>query len=198
MTGKSLGDTVKALNKKYGEKTVIAGRDVEITERVPTGIFPLDLALGGGIPRRKLTIFWGVESSCKTNVCLRTLKTHMELYPDLHCVFVDLEHSFDADWAEQMGVDTTKLTVIQPDFAEEAVDMIQELVQVKNIGMIIVDSLAVMTTQKDFENESGTQRVGGVSGRSTELGQQNPSSRSAGSRRGNDTRTRHCMNSNSN
>lgn len=154
-------DFLKAADKKYGAKTVMLSNTVETVDRIPTGIFPLDLALGGGIPRRRLTMIAGPNGSNKTNICFLTIAQHQRMFPDLHCIFVDLEGTFDPEWTVQFGVDLDRLHVIRPDFAEQAVDMVIELIRADDVGLIVLDSLGVMITKKEIENSAEIAAVGG-------------------------------------
>ena len=86
------------------------------SDRIPTGIFPLDLAMGGGLPaRRQPRLSSGLRARSKTNIVLRAIAMHQLLWPDKINVFFDVENSFDPAWARRLGVDTDKLVVIKPE-----------------------------------------------------------------------------------
>lgn len=157
----SFNDFLKTADKKYGEKTVQKSNQFEIVQRIPTGIFPLDLALGGGVPRRRLTMIAGPNSSNKTNITFKLIIQHQLLYPDLHCIFVDIEGTFDPEWAEAVGVDVERLHVVRPDFAEQAVDIVIDLIRADDVWLIVLDSLGAMITKKEIENSAEIAAVGG-------------------------------------
>ena len=131
-------------------------------DRIPTGVFELDLAMGGGFPRGKVSIVFGPESSGKTNIALLAIAAHQRLWPELVCAFVDLEHAFDPDWANALGVNSEKLLVISPGYAEQAVDIIESLLRAEDCGLIVVDSLAALVTTSEMEASAERANVGGA------------------------------------
>jgi len=157
-------DLVKAFKKDYGDEVAITSSDIPDGIRVPTGIFTLDLSMGGGFAKGKMSIVFGPESSNKTNVCLKTIAEHQRLWEDEVCAFVDLEASYDPKWAESLGVNTENLLLLQPDYAEEVADMVEALMHTDDIGLIVLDSLAAMMTANEGESSIEKQAVGGAAG----------------------------------
>ena len=70
----------------------------------------------------------------------------------INAVFVDLERTYDATYAERIGVDTSKLLVYKPDFAEQALPQIEALLS-KGLQMIVFDSVPAMITKDEFEKD---------------------------------------------
>ena len=160
----TIADFVKAANKKYGDTTMTKGSaKLQDCERIPTSIFPLDLALGGGFPMGAISEVYGPESSGKTNIALKAIATHQKMFPDLKCIFVDVEHAFDGPWAVKMGVNVERLEVISPDNADQIVDMVEGLMGVDDCGLIVVDSIAAMASVSELKKDAGTMQVGGNS-----------------------------------
>ena len=158
----SMKDVMKDVAKKYGDKTFINSHEIEVVDRIPTGIFPLDLALGGGIPRRRLTMIAGPNGSNKTNITFKLIRMHQMLWPDKYCIFIDIEGTFDPEWAAQFGIDLDWLHVVRPDFAEQAVDITVDLIRADDVGLIIIDSLGAMISKKEIENSAEIASVGGA------------------------------------
>jgi recombination protein RecA len=158
----SAKDLLAIYKKDMGDSIGSFGGYLVDRDRIPTGLFPLDLAIGGGFPRGKNTILFGPESSCKTNVALRAIANHQMLWPELTCIFVDIENSFDPDWARALGVDTDKLMVIVPDYAEQAIDIVEGFLGTEDCGLIVVDSLAAMLTTQEMESSAEKANVGGT------------------------------------
>jgi recombination protein RecA len=159
----SVQNLVKSFQKDFGAEVAKYGGNLVDNERIPTGIFPLDLMLGGGFPRSRVSIIWGRESSSKTNIALMAIANHQRLWPNKTCVFVDIEHSFDPNWAKLLGVDTESLVVIEPTFAEKVIDMVEGLLAAVDIGLIVIDSLAAMITTQEVEADATNNRPGGSS-----------------------------------
>src|SRR6201990_2091970 len=106
-------------------------------DSIPTGSLPLDLALGiGGVPRGRIVEIFGPESSGKT-----TLVYHIIAEAQARggvCAFVDAEHAIDPIYAKRIGVDTDELLVSQPDYGEQALEIVDVLVR---SGAVDVDDL---------------------------------------------------------
>src|SRR6266567_8570860 len=98
-------ELIEKFNEDYGENTAVTADTITEMERVPTGIFPLDLALGGGIPRAMVTEIYGAEGSGKSNIALKTVASHQKVFPEPKNVYVDVEHGFDPARAKRLGVD---------------------------------------------------------------------------------------------
>lgn len=161
--GKSMADVSAGFQKTYGKE--IGGTNVTLTDRtrIPTDIFELDRALGGGVPRGCVIEIFGPESSCKTNIVLKLIAAHQRLYPEEVCVFFDLERTYDPEWAAILGVDTKKLHVYQPLYAEQATDMVQEVLGAEDCGFLAIDSIAAMATAGEIDNSAEKAAVGGNS-----------------------------------
>ena len=143
--------------KDYGDKVGGFGLKVQDATRIPTGLFAFDLATGGGLPRGKCSIIYGPESSGKTSIALKAIAVHQKLWPDLRCVFFDVENSFDVPWAQKIGVDTDALLVLKPDYAEQIVNMVEGLLYAQDCGLVVIDSIAAMMTV--FESEADAEKA---------------------------------------
>ena len=152
------------LKKAHGEQFVTLAEETKgDIERLPTGIYPFDYATGGGFPRGRTSIIWGAESSGKTNLALKAIAMNQRLEPEKVNVFIDLEHSFDPEWATLIGVDCSKkrLAVIQPYYAEQAINIIQGIVSADDAGCIVLDSIGAMITINEDESDAAKRQVGG-------------------------------------
>jgi len=156
-----LRDVVEVLQKSYGDDLVTVGVKHDIVPRLPTGVFPFDLATGGGFPMGKLSIVYGPESSGKTNMCLKTIAMAQQLYPDHVCAFMDIENSFDKNWAAALGVDVEKLVYVRPNWGEQAVDMAHKIMQAGDLSLLVIDSLASLIPIKTVEDQADKAIVGG-------------------------------------
>ncbi|MEJ6846782.1 hypothetical protein V3589_11255 [Sinorhizobium fredii] len=165
----SSADLLAVYQKDFGEQIGSYGGALINSDRVPTGLFPLDLGLGGGFPRGRVSTIYGPESSNKTNIALRAIAMHQLLWPDLACVFVDVEYSFDPLWARQLGVDTERLIVLQPTHAEQVVDMVEGFLHTDDIGIVVIDSLAALVGQAELDASAEKQIVAGVATPVTKL-----------------------------
>ena len=149
------------LKKKHGDHFVTSASDTLDVERIPTGIFHIDRATGGGLPRGKSSNIWGEESTGKTNIAIKTMAMHQKLWPDEICVFVDLENAFDKKWATRLGLDVSKIALFRPDYGEQAVDIIQGVLASEDCGLTVVDSVASLVPVNEQDSTAEKAQVGG-------------------------------------
>lgn len=127
-------------------------------ETIPTGSLSLDLALGGGIPRGRVTEIYGPESSGKTTLALHIISQTQKLGGQ--AAFVDAEHALDPEYAKRIGVDTDNLLISQPDSGEQALDIVETLVRSNAVDIIVIDSVAALTPRAEIEGEMGQSHMG--------------------------------------
>lgn len=158
---KALESAIKIIEKTYGEGAVMRlGQKSKIdVEVIPTGSLQLDLALGvGGVPRGRIVELYGPESSGKTTVALHIIAEAQKRGGI--AAFIDVEHALDPKYAKQLGVDINELLVSQPDSGEQALEIAEALVRSGAIDVLVVDSVAAMTTKAEIEGEMGDNHVG--------------------------------------
>jgi recombination protein RecA len=158
---KALDAALKMIEKTYGAGAVMRlGQQQKIdVEVIPTGSLQLDLALGvGGVPRGRIIELYGPESSGKTTVALHIVAEAQKRGGV--AAFIDVEHALDPKYARQLGVDIDNLLVSQPDSGEQALEIAEQLVRSGAIDVLVVDSVAAMTTKAEIEGEMGDNHVG--------------------------------------
>lgn len=139
---------------KLGTKADTAGIDV-----IPSGSILLDEALGvGGYPRGRIIEMYGPESSGKTTLALHAVAEAQKLGGI--AAFVDAEHALDPVYAKNLGVDIDNLYVSQPDTGEQALEITEQLVRSGAVDIIVVDSVAALTPQKEIEGDMGDSMMG--------------------------------------
>ena len=137
----------KALKKVIGG----IGLAIEDPERLPSDIFSLDLAIGGGAPLGRCMLIYGMEASMKTTLALKFIASYQRRYPDKKCVFIDIEGHLSPSWAKKFGVIWEKLLYIRPDNGEQAVDLCEALAMADDVGVIAFDSIAALVTQGELD-----------------------------------------------
>ncbi len=139
---------------KLGTKTDSASIDV-----VPSGSILLDEALGiGGYPRGRIIEMYGPESSGKTTLALHAVAEAQKLGGI--AAFIDAEHALDPVYAKNLGVNIDELYVSQPDTGEQALEICEQLVRSGAVDIIVIDSVAALTPQKEIEGEMGDSVMG--------------------------------------
>ena len=158
---KALKNAIAQIEKQYGAGAVmrLGQNTVQNVQSISTGSLTLDMALGiGGVPRGRIVEIYGPESSGKTTVALQIIAEAQKLGGE--AAFVDVEHALDPVYAAALGVNTDDLLVSQPDSGEQALEIAEALVRSGAIDVIVIDSVAAMTTRAEIEGEMGDSHVG--------------------------------------
>ena len=158
---KALDMAIRQIDKTFGKGTLmrLGDKEFEPIESISTGSLGLDMALGiGGIPQGRIVEIYGPESSGKTTLALQTIASAQK--KDMICAFIDAEHALDVVYAKNLGVDTDNLLVSQPDFGEQALDVLETLARSGAVDLIVVDSVAALTPKTEIEGDMGDQHVG--------------------------------------
>jgi len=158
---KALKLTLDKLDKTYGKGTVMKMGDAPVVEVdvIPSGSLGLDIALGvGGYPRGRVVEIYGPESSGKTTLALHAIAEAQK--KGGIAAFVDAEHAFDRYYAENLGVDVENLIISQPDYGEQALEIVDNLIRSGAIDIVVVDSVAALTPKSEIEGEMGDSKMG--------------------------------------
>jgi len=199
---KNLMAALGAVNKAYGAGTIALASQVAFAHltRIPTGIFSLDMEIGGGLPKGRFTMVVGEEATAKTTLflfiaanfqhtcrkCLspfqwytdeevdpatgEILKQDMVVTEACACganephtvALFDSEGHFDPMWAASLGVDVPTLIVIQPQHAEQGVDVVNKLLRTGELDLVGIDSVAMMTPGVEVEESAEKMTVGSM------------------------------------
>lgn len=157
----ALDGALKLIEKRYGAGAVMRlGQTKTLdVDAVPTGSMTLDMALGiGGVPKGRIVEIYGPESSGKTTVALSIVSQAQKAGGE--AAFIDVEHALDPVYAKALGVDINELLVSQPDSGEQALEIAEALIRSGAIDVIVLDSIAAMTTRAEIDGEMGDQHVG--------------------------------------
>ncbi len=158
---KSLELAIKQIDKTFGKGTLIRLGDKEVVpvETISTGSLGLDLALGvGGLPRGRVIEIYGPESSGKTTLTLHAIAEAQKAGGV--CAFIDAEHALDVRYAKDIGVDTDNLLVSQPDFGEQALEILETVIRSGAVDLVVVDSVAALTPKVEIDGDMDDQQVG--------------------------------------
>jgi len=195
----------KAANKRYGVGALMTANHLSriAVPRIPTGIWSLDKATGGGLPVGRFTQVFGWESTGKTTLYVRAIaeaqricgncyqpaelgpgevitidpltnkvvSVESQVVVDCPCghprsltmAWVDQEGTWDPAWATAHGVFPERLIMSWPEFAEEAVDIVEGLILSRSADIVVLDSVAAMSpsvevkdSAQDFSGHPGT------------------------------------------
>jgi recombination protein RecA len=159
---KAVDIAIAQIQKQFGKGAVMRLGDrggVEDIAVIPTGSIAIDLATGvGGIPRGRITEVFGPESSGKTTLALHLIAEAQK--QGGIAAFVDAEHAMDPVYAGKLGVNTDDLLISQPDYGEQALEIVDALVRSGAVDIIAVDSVAALVPKAEIEGEMGDQHMG--------------------------------------
>jgi recombination protein RecA len=177
----------KRLTESYGEGVVYYGKDIKFKRvpRISSGVFSLDLALGGGWPRGRFVQMFGPESSCKSYLaykaaaifryyctwCSRRLTVcNCGAKEPVTTAWIDIESTHDPVWAKRIGVDPDYFAVVQPQHGAQAVDIIDLLIRSGKVGLVVLDSIAALTPVEQLEKSAEDGMSPGAVARMMSLG----------------------------
>jgi len=152
---------IDQIEKAFGKGSIMRLNDANPiqVDAISTGCLSLDAAIGiGGVPRGRILEIYGPESSGKTTVCLQVIAEAQK--SGGLAAFVDTEHALDVNYAQRLGVDLNNLLLSQPEFGEQALEIVETLVRSGAIDVVIVDSVAALTPRVEIEGDMGDAQMG--------------------------------------
>lgn len=157
---KALDAIMQKIEKDHGKGSIMRLGDATNmrVETIPSGALPLDLALGGGLPKGRVIEVYGPESSGKTTLVLHAI-AEVQKRGGV-AAFVDAEHALDPTYAASVGVDINNLLISQPDSGEMALEIVDNLVRSMAVDIIAIDSVAALVPRAEIEGEMGASHVG--------------------------------------
>ena len=158
---KAIEMAVSQIEKQFGRGSIMKLGDQKKVDVdvIPTGALSLDIALGiGGIPKGRIVEIYGPEASGKTTLAIHILAEAQRMGDAV--AFIDAEHAFDATYAKNIGLNIDELYISQPDFGEQALEILETLVRSAAFSVIVVDSVAALTPRAEIEGDMGDSHMG--------------------------------------
>jgi len=158
---KAVRGAISRLEKQYGAGTAMVGSDRKHVDigTLSSGSLGLDNALGiGGYPKGRVTEIYGPEASGKTTLTLHAIASCQA--GGGIAAFIDVEHAFDPNYATRLGVNIDTLIIAQPDDAEQALDVLEELVACGGVDLVVLDSVAALVPRVELQGEMSDTQVG--------------------------------------
>ncbi len=162
-SAESIKKAVDTIVSRFGKGALMAlgadAGDLPTFESIPTGSLGLDRALGiGGVPKGRIVEIYGPEASGKTTLTLHLIAEAQR--QGIVCGFIDAEHALDIQYAKALGVSLDELLVSQPDFGEQALEIVDTLARTGSVGLLVVDSVAALIPRAELEGDMGDTHVG--------------------------------------
>lgn len=168
LTDKQKADRAKALetvmgnlDRQFGAGTIMKmnADALKNVEAVSTGSLLFNRALGvGGIAKARISEIYGPESSGKTTFIYHLI-ANIQAEGGV-AAFIDAEHAMDPIYAANVGVNIDELLVSQPDYGEQALEIVVKLVESAAVDLVAVDSVAALTPRAELEGAMGDATVG--------------------------------------
>ncbi|ANQ54083.1 recombinase RecA [Thermosipho affectus] len=157
-----LKKAIGKIEKTYGKGSIMfLGEEssVQNIETISSGSVAIDIASGvGGYPRGRIIEIYGPESSGKTTIALHAIASAQKTGGI--AAFIDAEHALDPVYAKNLGVNVENLLIAQPDYGEQALEIVDELVRSNAVDLIVIDSVAALVPRAEIEGAMGDVQVG--------------------------------------
>ncbi len=158
---RAIDAALSQMDKQFGKGSVLrlGSRNVLPVTVISSGSISVDNALGvGGFPRGRVVEIFGPESSGKTTMALQVIAQAQKVGGA--AAFIDAEHALDASYARKLGVDIDNLIVSQPDYGEQALEIVGALIGSGGIDVAVVDSVAALVPKAELDGEMGDSHMG--------------------------------------
>ena len=159
---KNIDVAISTIEKQFGKGSIMRlGEDASLSDIpvITSGSLGLDIALGvGGFPRGRIVEVYGPEASGKTTIALHAIAEAQKAGGIT--AFVDAEHALSTSYAAALGIKVEDLLISQPDFGEQALEIIDTLIRSNAVDLIVLDSVAALTPRAEIEGEMGDTHVG--------------------------------------
>lgn len=132
------------------------------TDPIKTGTFLDKLSGIGGIPRKRITEIFGDNGVGKSSVCLQAVAAAQE--QGLKVLWADVEFAYDAKYSQALGVNNSKLGLLQERYAEDVLDALESAVDGGEWDMVVLDSIGGLLPRSEAEKGSGEKVIGGQAG----------------------------------
>lgn len=152
-------DALRQQLAKVTETELVWGDDGGIQPQVlPSGLRQIDEAMNGGVAFRRMSLFVGEQSAGKTLLAMAFMKAAQAAGKPV--VFIDVERTWTADWAQHVGLDPSRVLVSLPPNGEKAFDVLRGVVKTLPAGLVVLDSIAAMPPAAELEAETEQQFIG--------------------------------------
>ena len=158
---KALANLMSAVSKAHGDGSLMlmgdsACRSVDV---ISSGSVSIDFAFGiGGYPRGRIVEVYGPEASGKTTLTLHAIAECQR--QGGVAAFIDAEHALDLSYAGKIGIDTDQLLFSQPDYGEQALDIVEDIVRANLVDLVVIDSVAALTPKAEIEGNMEKNHMG--------------------------------------
>lgn len=137
-----IDNLIAEVNKKYKTDIIRKASDLKGIEFIPYTSPMMNYLTRGGVPVGRIIELVGLPQSGKTTTALDIISNFQKKYTDKYCVYLDAENTIDKEWGETLGVDWSKVILIQPEseYGEELLDILLDYIRSGKVGLAVLDS----------------------------------------------------------
>ena len=150
---------IARVNKHFKADVLVYASEIPTFQRVTTGSLSFDLMLGGGWPLNCWNEIIGNESHGKTVMALKTVAANMDLNDEYRCLWVASE-DFNREWAEQLGVDLSRVVLAQTNVMEDAYTILIDALDSQTFDAVVLDSYPALVPSMEGEGAMDEFAVG--------------------------------------
>lgn len=165
---KSFDALCQTVNKELKGNTIAQGMSEYCQDRIPFTSIMMNYCTHGGLPVYQATEFRGTQYSGKTTSALDIIANYQadeRLSSAGKVLYADIENRLDTEWARKLGVDTDSIYVFKPagKSAEYILEYLQAAIETGELGLVVLDSIAAMFSEKEYEISLDDAAYGGIS-----------------------------------
>ena len=191
-------EIIEKAKKDWNCPELMDGAKAARGRKIPFSSPMMNYATYGGIPRNKITEFFGHPGSGKSTSAIDICKNAADIFQEeyeFECVklqsladrgdkgakarlydlqergvkkilYIDLEHAFDDAWSHTLGIDESKIDIMQPPdvIAEDILQRVEDAIETDELGLIVLDSIPSLVTKSELEKTYGERTVAPLAG----------------------------------
>ena len=151
---RELADEVNAAFAKRGVAVRMGSDDCFRRDVVPTGSLLFDAMMDGGLRTGTVVELYGRPNSGKSFLAYKAMASAQRLWPDRTVAWFDFEGKFSPEFAERCGIDVANLAAERPEYAEEGVDVMEQMLRSGAVSVVVCDSVAAMVPKADYDESA--------------------------------------------
>jgi len=129
---------------------------------IKTGLFVDKLTGVGGIARGHITEIFGDPGIGKSSLCLQIVASAQK--QGINCLWADVEWGYTPRYANELGVDNTKLFLIREQYAEASLAEVEETIEKGKVELVVIDSIGGLTPRAEIEKGIDGKTIGAQAG----------------------------------
>ncbi len=155
----AFGDLLAEISKKHDLRVGAASAIAEPITWLTTGNLAIDYVAGGGLPLGRSVELYGPPSSGKSTTGIQAAAALQQdiiaADRDEYMLYWDFEHTFDADYAGNLGLDADhpSFLLTRPRTMEQGAEAALKFIDSGKIRLIVFDSVAAMAPLARLEGD---------------------------------------------